>query len=176
MSHGAYPVLSVQPGSVNDATKQRKVGSKYSHYDATYGWRTVEYVYLDDAVDAILGSVAVLSDLGLGNVTCDVSGGSAVAGLPFAGLFLGSVTAGRYGFIVCGLGDRAFCSTGGSVAAASLVVVDASNDKLGVAWAPTSVDPTVAQLKQGKISVVGYMIAADGSTGGPVILTQGGLA
>lgn len=176
MSHGSYPILSVQPGDVNDATPQRRLGNKYCHYDSTYGWRTVEYVFLDDAVDATLGSVAVLSDLGLGNVTCDVSGGSAVTGLPFAGLFLGSVTAGRYGFIVCGLGDRAFCSTGGSEAANSLLVVDSSHDKLGTAWAPTSTNPTVAQLKQGMYSVIGLLVAADASTGGPVILTQGGLA
>lgn len=172
MSQGSYPVLSVDPSTVNDENPMRKIGSKYSHYDSTYGWRTLMYVYLDDAVDAALGSVAILSDKGRGNVTCDVSGGSAVAGPCFMGIFVGTVTATQYGFIVCGVGDHAFVSTGGSESAGGFLVAGGA-DKTAATFAPTSQDPTVAEILSGHTAGIGFLIADDSSTGGTVQLTQG---
>ena len=181
MSHpSSYPIVSLTDAQSSFAAAKGTVGGKYkqnglySCYDTSYGWQTLRFVYLDDAVDAALGSVAECSDLGPGNVTVDRNG--SVVGLhPFAGVFKGTVTATQYGFVVVGVGDKCFVSTGGSEAANSLLVVHTSTDKLATAWAPTSTAPTVAQMIQGHVSAFGHLLAADGSTGGAVILTRMGM-
>jgi len=171
MANGGYPVLSVDPTAVNEAAATRKLGTRYSHYDATYGWRTLKYIQNQGAVASIAGSVASLG-VGIGVTSVDRDSDS-VAGDFFGGVHIAAVTADYYGFVVCGIGDRCFVSTGGSVAAGDIAIVDPGNDKVAISWAPTTTAPTVLQMLQGAGAVVGMFPEADATLGGTCILLQG---
>jgi len=88
--------------SVNDATQQHPLGTLAWNYDSTFkSWQLLKYVLLDGAASATAGSVATPSDQGYGRVSVDRNGDCLSATI-FGGVFLGSVTYDRYGWVCVG--------------------------------------------------------------------------
>lgn len=77
------------------------IGSRYSTWNATYGYQEWMYVQNNGAVAAVAGSVARASDQGLGTVTCDVSDDHLATNI-FAGCFRTACAADSYNFVCIG--------------------------------------------------------------------------
>lgn len=115
--------------------------------------KVYKYVLAEDA-NIILGDVVEYSTAQNGyEVTKDRAGGTSV-GRVAAGVALGGITDGRYGFIqVAGLNN--YVRSGGSVAAGSALIPHASTD--GIAAAAESGSTAVNTEAQ----VFGYSLVAD---------------
>ena len=77
------------------------IGSRFSYYDATYGYQEWMYVQNNGAVGAVAGSVSRLSDQGYGTVTCDVSDDQQSTSA-FGGIFLVACAVDSYQFVCIG--------------------------------------------------------------------------
>lgn len=88
--------IGFDPSTINSTT----TGSFYPGEIRDYAGKSYEFVKLTDAVNATNGMVAEAGSATDGTiVTVDRAGGSSLGRIP-RGVFVSSVTAGRYGFIL----------------------------------------------------------------------------
>jgi hypothetical protein len=71
---------------VATSTAEYGLGSRYSRWDEDYGYQEWMYVQNNGSVAAVAGSVARISDQGLGTVTCDINDDQLGANV-FGGIF-----------------------------------------------------------------------------------------
>jgi hypothetical protein len=163
MGQGGYPVLSIPPDGVNDATPKRAIGSRYKWKHGTHGWITVEYVLLDGAASATVGMCALQSDqAAVGRVTIDKNGDA--LGKLVRGVFLGSVTYDQYGFIQIRESGVGFTGCGdGSIAAGEWVKSHASTD----GDFDTAVQATTSSDGP---EICGMCVTADATASGDVVV------
>jgi len=129
------------------STAEYQLGSRYSRWDATYGYQEWMYVQNNGAVAAVAGSIARVSDQGLGTVTCDINDDQlGTTGSIFGGVFLVACAADYYTFVCTG-GRFPDAKGDNAVAAGEPIVANAD-----------SVCDTAATLEYGQI--FGYALEA----------------
>ena len=136
--------------TADSTTAQEQLGSVRKEYDSTNGFRTFKYVQASLTVAASNGRVLCWYDT-IGTVaTDDIS--TTRASLP-AGVAIGTLTHGRYGWVQMG-GYHSAVDTNGDddVADGDVVVVDTATD--GVA-------DSVAYGAASSLKILGIAVAAD---------------
>lgn len=152
------PVVSF--ASHNDATPVVPVGT-VKRDKATN--KVYKYVQVEDANLAI-GDVVEYSDTTGNEVTKDRAGGASI-GRVVAGVALGTITDGYYGWIQVG-GLNTYCKTDGSVAAGDALVPHASSDGVAdTAASGSTVTNTEAQ-------VFGYSLVADTTSASSAVMLR----
>lgn len=97
-----FPPMPIEPANhTATVAAEYQLGSRYSRWDATYGYQEWMYVQNNGAVAAVAGSIARLSDQGLGTVTCDINDDQLSASA-FGGVFLVACAVDYYGFVCIG--------------------------------------------------------------------------
>ncbi len=146
--------------SHNDATPVVPAGTVKQDAGTS---KVFKYVQVEDANLAI-GDVVEYSDVTGKEVTKDRAGGSSI-GRVVAGVALGTITDGNYGWIqVSGL--NTYCKTDGSVAAGEAIVPHASTD--GVADSVASGSTVVNTEAQ----VFGYSLVADTTSASSAVMLR----
>jgi len=131
--------MPIEPANYTaESTAAYQLGSRYSRWDATYGYQEWMYVKNNGAVAAVAGSIARLSDQGLGNVTCDVDNDQ-LSTSAFGGVFLTACAADYHNFVCIG-GRFPDAKGDNAVAAGEYLVANAD-----------SVCDTAATLEYGQI-------------------------
>ena len=119
--------------SANDSTAYDQVGHEFSRNGKMY-----RYIQVEDA-DLAANDVVAFSDATSFEVTKDRAGGSAIS-VDFAGIGLGAVTDGNYGYVQIAGPATCKVAAGVAVAAGDKLVLHASSDG-SVAVATTTTLP-----------------------------------
>ena len=138
----SYPPLPVDTEThVATTAALWNIGSRYSKYDATYGYQEWAYVKLNGAVSAVAGSVARKSDQGFGHVTVDITDDQLGVATP-GGVFRVACTYDSYQFVCIGgrfpdaKGDADIAAGEGLVSNADSVLDTVpTNDEEEMVWA-----------------------------------------
>lgn len=113
-------VLDRDPSTVNDAAATYTVGAIYH-----YGGKMYVYAEAEDLAWAD-GSVCCWADTACTEASPDRAGGTAINAAP-AGVAVGTVTEGNYGFLLI-QGFHDAVKTDGAVGSAGPIMVDVNND------------------------------------------------
>lgn len=130
MAHNFTGPLQTGPDlEATPTTQEFALGQVVEGKDASGRWAKYRYVKFVDAVTYVAGHVVVLADADGWDVTNDVSGGSAIAGLhPVGVVFQTTVPAENdYGWVQCA-GLATVLAGSASIVAGDYLKVDASTD------------------------------------------------